>query len=168
MNPTQTLIHFKNHLVSSVSLWMLLYVAGSMGYSYLNCVVLLQANFAEDSKFRTCLSVSHTSRACGHRFRTNSAASHPVLPLLITTSHHNLPIRVGYSPVSRSPHHRLSGILAKNANTRELLGIGAHSLHSCIWYSDFPIPVVVFRNWVFPLTKNHPEIIHLFYCPVYF
>ncbi|KAF6032001.1 DMXL1 [Bugula neritina] len=54
---------------------------------------LWKANFSENSKFRACVSVSHSSRACGHRFRTNSAASHPVLPLLITTSHHNLPVK---------------------------------------------------------------------------
>ena len=50
-----------------------------------------QVTFAEKSKFSTVLSISHNSRACGHRFRTNSAASHAVLPLLLTTSHHNSP-----------------------------------------------------------------------------
>ncbi|XP_064619402.1 dmX-like protein 1 isoform X3 [Lineus longissimus] len=50
-----------------------------------------QISFAETSKFSMVLSVAHASRASGHRFRTNSAACHPVLPLLLTTSHHNMP-----------------------------------------------------------------------------
>ncbi|XP_052793147.1 dmX-like protein 2 isoform X3 [Mya arenaria] len=47
-----------------------------------------QISFSEESRFKTVLSVAHVSRACGHRFRTNSATCHPVLPLLITTSQH--------------------------------------------------------------------------------
>lgn len=31
------------------------------------------------------------SRASGHRFRVNDITCHPVLPLLLTTSHHNIP-----------------------------------------------------------------------------
>ncbi|XP_041373660.1 dmX-like protein 2 isoform X2 [Gigantopelta aegis] len=50
-----------------------------------------QISFADNSKFQTIVSVAHASRACGHRFRTNSVACHPVLPLLLTTSHHNIP-----------------------------------------------------------------------------
>ncbi len=50
-----------------------------------------QISFAEGSKFSTVLSIAHASRVSGHRFRTNSAACHPVLPLLLTTSHHNVP-----------------------------------------------------------------------------
>ncbi len=50
-----------------------------------------QISFAEGSKFSTVLSIAHASRVCGHRFRTNSAACHPVLPLMLTTSHHNVP-----------------------------------------------------------------------------
>lgn len=52
---------------------------------------LWQVSFSETSKFSTVMSVAHISRACGHRFRTNSASCHPVLPLLLTTSHHNIP-----------------------------------------------------------------------------
>ncbi|XP_055901191.1 dmX-like protein 2 isoform X3 [Biomphalaria glabrata] len=50
-----------------------------------------QVSFSDNTKFQNIVSVSHSSRACGHRFRTNSAACHPVLPLMLTTSHHNLP-----------------------------------------------------------------------------
>ncbi|XP_060557818.1 dmX-like protein 2 isoform X5 [Ruditapes philippinarum] len=50
-----------------------------------------QISFAEESKFKTVVSVAHVSRACGHRFRTNTATCHPALPLLITTSQHIVP-----------------------------------------------------------------------------
>ncbi|KAK7475123.1 hypothetical protein BaRGS_00033615 [Batillaria attramentaria] len=50
-----------------------------------------QVSFTETSKFQTVVSVAHSSRVCGHRFRANAATCHPVLPLLLTTSHHNLP-----------------------------------------------------------------------------
>nr|XP_054587570.1 dmX-like protein 1 isoform X2 [Nothobranchius furzeri] len=46
-------------------------------------------SFAEDSAFSTMLSVSHKSRYCGHRFHLNDLACHSLLPLLLTTSHHN-------------------------------------------------------------------------------
>ncbi|KAK6180445.1 hypothetical protein SNE40_012599 [Patella caerulea] len=50
-----------------------------------------QISFTDNSKFQTIISVAHASRACGHRFRTNAASCHPVLPLLLTSSHHNIP-----------------------------------------------------------------------------
>ncbi|KAG9355007.1 hypothetical protein JZ751_001720 [Albula glossodonta] len=46
-------------------------------------------SFAEESAFSTVLSVSHKSRYCGHRFHLNDLACHSLLPLLLTTSHHN-------------------------------------------------------------------------------
>ncbi|XP_062045260.1 dmX-like protein 1 isoform X2 [Lepus europaeus] len=46
-------------------------------------------SFAEESAFSTVLSISHKSRYCGHRFHLNDLACHSVLPLLLTTSHHN-------------------------------------------------------------------------------
>ncbi|XP_067270720.1 dmX-like protein 1 [Pseudorasbora parva] len=46
-------------------------------------------SFAEDSAFSAVLSVSHKSRYCGHRFHLNELACHSLLPLLLTTSHHN-------------------------------------------------------------------------------
>lgn len=47
--------------------------------------------FAESSNFTQVLSVAHEKRVCGHRFRVNDISCHPVLPLFLTTSHHNLP-----------------------------------------------------------------------------
>jgi len=52
---------------------------------------LWQLQFADKSKFSQVLSIGHSSRASGHRFRVNDITCHPVLPLLLTTSHHNLP-----------------------------------------------------------------------------
>ncbi|XP_067352042.1 dmX-like protein 2 isoform X6 [Channa argus] len=45
--------------------------------------------FAERSAFSNVLTVSHKFRYCGHRFHLNDQACHTVLPLLLTTSHHN-------------------------------------------------------------------------------
>ena len=45
---------------------------------------------SDQSKFTQVLSVSHVTRISGHRFRVNNITCHPVLPLLLTTSHHNL------------------------------------------------------------------------------
>lgn len=51
---------------------------------------LWQITFADRTKFSQVLSIGHFSRASGHRFRVNDITCHPVLPLLLTTSHHNL------------------------------------------------------------------------------
>lgn len=52
---------------------------------------LWQLTFADKTKFTQVLSIGHVSRASGHRFRVNDITCHPVLPLLLTTSHHNIP-----------------------------------------------------------------------------
>uniref|UniRef100_A0A8D0L678 Dmx like 2 n=1 Tax=Sphenodon punctatus TaxID=8508 RepID=A0A8D0L678_SPHPU len=46
-------------------------------------------SFADKSAFTTVLTVSHKFRYCGHRFHLNDLACHSVLPLLLTSSHHN-------------------------------------------------------------------------------
>lgn len=51
---------------------------------------LWHLTFADQSKFAQVLSIGHRSRASGHRFRVNDITCHPVLPLLLTTSHHNI------------------------------------------------------------------------------
>jgi DmX-like protein len=50
---------------------------------------LWRINFSETAGFSTVISLGHVGRVCGHRFRVNDMVSHPVLPLLLTTSHHN-------------------------------------------------------------------------------
>ena len=68
---TPTVCLLTKHINGSLNLWNL--------------------GFAEGSHFTQVLSISHSSRMCGHRFRVNDVNCHPVLPLLLTTSHHNLP-----------------------------------------------------------------------------
>ncbi|KAL5274949.1 DMXL1 family protein [Megaselia abdita] len=51
---------------------------------------LWQLTFAYKTKFTQVLSIGHVCRASGHRFRVNDITCHPVLPLLVTTSHHNI------------------------------------------------------------------------------
>lgn len=51
---------------------------------------LWQLVFADKTKFSQVLSIGHRSRASGHRYRVNDITCHPVLPLLLTTSHHNI------------------------------------------------------------------------------
>lgn len=67
-----------------------------------------QVSFSETSKFSTVVSIVHMLRACGHRFRTNSASCHPVLPLLLTTSHHNI-------PESTTPEQQTDGCLGNSS-----------------------------------------------------
>uniref|UniRef100_A0A8C9FKM5 RAVE complex protein Rav1 C-terminal domain-containing protein n=1 Tax=Pavo cristatus TaxID=9049 RepID=A0A8C9FKM5_PAVCR len=56
--------------------------------------------FADKSAFTTVLTVSHKFRYCGHRFHLNDLACHSVLPLLLTSSHHNALL----TPESDSSH----------------------------------------------------------------
>ncbi|XP_062854976.1 dmX-like protein 1 isoform X2 [Trichomycterus rosablanca] len=72
-------------------------------------------SFAEGSAFSTVLSVSHKSRYCGHRFHLNDLACHSVLPLLLTTSHHNA---LAGGPVSTSS----PGLVSSGQRNRISLG----------------------------------------------
>ena len=51
---------------------------------------LWDATFSPETNFSQLLNISHKARVNGHRFRVNEITSHPVLPLLLTTSHHNM------------------------------------------------------------------------------
>ncbi|XP_044294884.1 dmX-like protein 2 isoform X2 [Varanus komodoensis] len=46
-------------------------------------------SFADRSAFTAVHTVTHKFRYCGHRFHLNDLACHSVLPLLLTSSHHN-------------------------------------------------------------------------------
>lgn len=63
---------------------------------------LWQLTFADKTKFSQVLSIGHACRASGHRFRVNDITCHPVLPLLVTTSHHNIPEFSGAQPLDAS------------------------------------------------------------------
>ena len=44
---------------------------------------------AKGTRYAQVLNISHYTRVCGHRFQLNDIRCHPVLPLLLSTSHHN-------------------------------------------------------------------------------
>ncbi|XP_064475038.1 dmX-like protein 2 [Ornithodoros turicata] len=71
VSPSPTICMLSKHNNGSLNLW--------------------HVTFGEDSNFTHVLSIGHASRVSGHRFRINDITCHPVLPLLLTTSHHNLP-----------------------------------------------------------------------------
>ena len=47
-----------------------------------------QLNFADNSAFSTIVSISHLARRCGHRYPITNILTHPVMPLLLSTSSH--------------------------------------------------------------------------------
>lgn len=47
-----------------------------------------QLNFADSSAFSTIVSISHLTRRCGHRYPITNILTHPVMPLLLSTSSH--------------------------------------------------------------------------------
>ncbi|XP_043932298.1 dmX-like protein 2 [Protopterus annectens] len=88
--------------------------------------------FAEKSAFTTVLTVSHNFRHCGHRFHLNELACHPVLPLLLTSSHHNALL----TPVSeyhgdpRGAKHMLESLkLAKGLSRKQLRNAATLTFH---------------------------------------
>ncbi|KAJ8668951.1 hypothetical protein QAD02_000210 [Eretmocerus hayati] len=79
----------------------------SMVSKHMNGTInLWQLTFADKTKFSQVLSIGHACRASGHRFRVNDITCHPVLPLLLTTSHHNIP---DFSPGGHHHHHQSNG-----------------------------------------------------------
>ena len=93
-------------------------------------------SFAEDSAFSTVLSVSHKSRYCGHRFHLNDLACHSLLPLLLTTSHHNALCTPDVDWLA-PPDSRYSGLSARPAQTRpSRVSLGAVSQDPNAIYSE--------------------------------
>ncbi|XP_022097370.1 dmX-like protein 2 isoform X2 [Acanthaster planci] len=72
-----------------------------------------EISFSENSKFQTVLNVAHNSRCCGHRFSLNDISCHPVLPLLLSTSHHNIPKVEVDRKIVTSRTHRVSSSTRK-------------------------------------------------------
>ncbi|KAG0729180.1 DmX-like protein 1 [Chionoecetes opilio] len=62
---------------------------------------LWHLSVAEGSRYTQVLNISHFTRVCGHRFQLNDIKCHPVLPLLLSTSHHNK--REPSTPPSAAP-----------------------------------------------------------------
>lgn len=56
---------------------------------------LWQLAFADNSSFSTVVSVSHHARRCGHRYPITNILAHPELPLMLSTSSHEMEARKG-------------------------------------------------------------------------
>lgn len=56
---------------------------------------LWQLAFADNSSFSTVVSVSHHARRCGHRYPITNILAHPELPLMLSTSSHEMEVRKG-------------------------------------------------------------------------
>uniref|UniRef100_A0A8C4P029 Dmx-like 2 n=1 Tax=Dicentrarchus labrax TaxID=13489 RepID=A0A8C4P029_DICLA len=89
--------------------------------------------FAERSAFSNVLTVSHKFRYCGHRFHLNDQACHTVLPLLLTSSHHNALLTPPSAPGSLEGEHRKQ---LRNAATRTFHDPNAIYSELILWRVD--------------------------------
>ncbi|XP_065107376.2 dmX-like protein 2 isoform X2 [Paramisgurnus dabryanus] len=101
--------------------------------------------FAEKSAFSNVLTVSHKFRYCGHRFHLNDLACHTVLPLLLTSSHHNALLTPPSGPesvdegVTIQPVRPMRGVSRKqlrNAATRTFHDPNAIYSELILWRVD--------------------------------
>ncbi|XP_029901913.1 dmX-like protein 2 isoform X4 [Myripristis murdjan] len=100
--------------------------------------------FAERSAFSNVLTVSHKFRYCGHRFHLNDQACHTVLPLLLTSSHHNALLTPPSAPGSLEgeqlpslpPPKALSRKQLRNAATRTFHDPNAIYSELILWRVD--------------------------------
>ncbi|XP_078283348.1 dmX-like protein 2 isoform X1 [Rhinoraja longicauda] len=115
--------------------------------------------FAEESAFSTVLIVSHKFRYCGHRFHLNDLACHSVLPLLLTSSHHNAlktpetdvaEEKVKVEPVKSLKGPRMQQV--KNAATRTFHDPNAIYSELILWRMD-PIGPLSYSGGVSELAR---------------
>uniref|UniRef100_A0AAQ5XXK0 RAVE complex protein Rav1 C-terminal domain-containing protein n=1 Tax=Amphiprion ocellaris TaxID=80972 RepID=A0AAQ5XXK0_AMPOC len=88
--------------------------------------------FAERSAFSNVLTVSHKFRYCGHRFHLNDQACHTVLPLLLTSSHHNALLTPPSAPGSMEGEQKQ----LRNAATRTFHDPNAIYSELILWRVD--------------------------------
>uniref|UniRef100_A0A8C5AAZ5 Dmx-like 2 n=1 Tax=Gadus morhua TaxID=8049 RepID=A0A8C5AAZ5_GADMO len=88
--------------------------------------------FAERSAFSNVLTVSHKFRYCGHRFHLNDQACHTVLPLLLTSSHHNALLTPPSAPSSLEGEQKQ----LRNAATRTFHDPNAIYSELILWRVD--------------------------------
>lgn len=112
-------------------------------------------SFAEESAFSTVLSISHKSRYCGHRFHLNDLACHSVLPLLLTTSHHNA-LRTPEVDSQKQPYDALNteDLAQQNKNTVDMAFQDPKSVYSelILWRVD-PVGPLSFSGGVSELAR---------------
>ncbi|KAM6980292.1 dmX-like protein 2 isoform 2-T2 [Aplochiton taeniatus] len=85
--------------------------------------------FAERSAFSNVLTVSHKFRYCGHRFHLNDQACHTVLPLLLTSSHHNALLTPPSAPSSLDAELPPSQSPAKGLPRKQLRNAATRTFH---------------------------------------
>nr|XP_054588314.1 dmX-like protein 2 isoform X3 [Nothobranchius furzeri] len=85
--------------------------------------------FAERSGFSNVLTVSHKTRYCGHRFHLNDQACHTVLPLLLTSSHHNALLTPPSAPSSLEGEQPPSFPLPKGLPRKQLRNAATRTFH---------------------------------------
>ncbi|XP_008287678.1 dmX-like protein 2 isoform X5 [Stegastes partitus] len=85
--------------------------------------------FAERSAFSNVLTVSHKFRYCGHRFHLNDQACHTVLPLLLTSSHHNALLTPPSAPGSLEGEQPPTFPLPKGLPRKQLRNAATRTFH---------------------------------------
>ncbi|XP_028257116.1 dmX-like protein 2 isoform X5 [Parambassis ranga] len=85
--------------------------------------------FAERSAFSNVLTVSHKFRYCGHRFHLNDQACHTVLPLLLTSSHHNALLTPPSAPGSLEGEQPPTLPLPKGLPRKQLRNAATRTFH---------------------------------------
>ncbi|KAM7405881.1 hypothetical protein PAMP_000298 [Pampus punctatissimus] len=85
--------------------------------------------FAERSAFSNVLTVSHKFRYCGHRFHLNDQSCHTVLPLLLTSSHHNALLTPPSAPGSLEGDQPPSFSLPKGLPRKQLRNAATRTFH---------------------------------------
>ncbi|XP_042528430.1 dmX-like protein 1 isoform X1 [Dipodomys spectabilis] len=114
-------------------------------------------SFAEESAFSTVLSISHKSRYCGHRFHLNDLACHSVLPLLLTTSHHNA-LRTPDIDNQKKPHDSVNieecSLVHQNKSTADVAFQDPNAVYSelILWRVD-PVGPLSFSGGVSELAR---------------
>ncbi|KAM6150365.1 dmX-like protein 1 isoform 4-T4 [Erethizon dorsatum] len=114
-------------------------------------------SFAEESAFSTVLSISHKSRYCGHRFHLNDLACHSVLPLLLTTSHHNA-LRTPDVDNQKQPHDAINteecSLTQQNKSTVDAAFQDPNAVYSelILWRVD-PVGPLSFSGGVSELAR---------------
>lgn len=114
-------------------------------------------SFAEESAFSTVLSISHKSRYCGHRFHLNDLACHSVLPLLLTTSHHNAlrtPDVDSTKQINDSLNSGESHLRPQNTGTASVTSQDPNAIYSelILWRVD-PVGPLSFSGGVSELAR---------------
>ncbi|XP_044575804.1 dmX-like protein 2 isoform X2 [Cotesia glomerata] len=94
---------------------------------------LWQLTFGDKTKFSQVLSIGHACRASGHRFRVNDITCHPVLPLLVTTSHHNIP---EFNPPNPENVNTETPETRDRSHTNELLSATGFCSELILWRVD--------------------------------